>query len=128
MSLITDTSSQIRRSRKITDWVLHDDRIFIRDITLDEPDDMITDAYLTIKADPTSDDSASLLQKHVTATPSSSGLILDGEITINILGSELASALATIPYYFDIEILTSKQRTLTIEVGTINFVQDVTGG
>lgn len=115
-----------REDRKITNWVLGDDRIFVRDVLLDDPLDSITDAYLTLKTDPTTDDSTAIIQKHVTSSDTTSGKIVGTEITINIGAADISTCDATTLYHFDIEIITALGHTITLEVGTISFVQDVT--
>ncbi len=125
-------------NRSITDWVLGDDRewqgTFLLSLLIGG-DTGLSDAYLTIKQDPTQVDADALVQLHVTTTPTTSGSIINniptGKVTVTfrVLGDALvaASALAPGPYYYDLRgIATPSLATWTFENGTINLVQNVT--
>jgi len=137
-TLVDSSIAWPRYNESIADWILGDDRIWEGSFTLtDLPtgDVGLSDVYLTIKQNPLLDDADSLVQIHVTTTPSIYGVITNNSpsgfvsITLRVLGEDLVagSGMAPGPYYYDIRgIATTSDAVWTFENGQINFIQNVT--
>lgn len=93
----------------------------------------IAKAYLTIKKSVGQADSAALLQKSITTSPTSHGQITDATTTtdgsialyFDVLETESANA-KPIDYIYDISVELSTGETHTLEMGTITFIKGVT--
>jgi|SRR5215471_13790268 len=114
----------------IADWILGDDRQFIRQLGSLIAGDAPTDAWFTIKASPTDTDSQALVLVHITTTLGQNGQIVNTPpwtLNIHIFGNSIASALPWMTYWYDIKIATAPSGAIwTIENGTIAFQPSIT--
>lgn len=123
-------------NKLINDWIFGDDREWSGSFPITlllGSDTGLTDAYLTIKRDPTQVDADALVQIHVTTVASTYGSIVNSggnsTIVIRVIGSDLVDGgIVPGPYYYDIRgIATPSLAVWTFESGQIDFVQNVTG-
>lgn len=97
----------------------------------------VTKAWFTVKQDPDGDDTTAALQKIITTTEDSNGLIFgQGTGTFSSQGlvsmifylnsSDTTNMVPDLEYFYDIQCLSENGVVFPAEVGTIDFVRTVT--
>lgn len=134
MPFIDTTSMLGGYGQQIVDWALGDDRSFSSNGLpcpgLVASDNILTDAYFTLKSAPNLPDANAIVQKHITTI-----LTLAGQITgapanilaINVRSADFEGLVFVGPvYYWDFRVITSGGHTYTIATGTVAYLQNTT--
>ena len=123
-------------NQSITDWYTGDDRIFNGVVNgLPAGDPNLSDAYFTLKLNPSDTDANAILQKHVTQVLSPAGQIVQSPpaaplntLVINVYSGDYEGLVqpSTI-YSWDFRVITAlTRRSYTVTNGTVAFNQQVT--
>jgi hypothetical protein len=139
MPLYDTTTVVSGYNQEILDWPLGDDRQFLGDVQLSvnppPPGDLnLSDAYFTLKLNPTDPDSDAILQLHITQTPTSSGYIYtalsgaySGVAFLVTSGTYQDFVSSGTVYYWDFRCITATGgRTFTVATGVVQYLQNVT--
>jgi hypothetical protein len=122
----------------IEDWQLGDGRQFAgapgsggsSEYNLSPNDNILTDAYFTLKSSPTLPDADAIIQKHITTASSPAGQITGTPaniLAINVYSADYEGLVSAGPiYYWDFRVITSGGQVYTIATGTVAYLQNVT--
>jgi len=115
----------------ISDWQLGDGRAFSGAAPgLAAGDDVLTDAYFTLKSSPNLPDADAIIQKHITTVSSPAGQITGSPanvLAINVYSADYEGLVSVGPiYYWDFRIITAGGQVYTIATGTVVYEQNVT--
>lgn len=132
------TSIQGGYQQSLTDWQVGDDRIFTGDVStiasgLLGTDPNLTDAYFTIKLNPSDVDANAILQKHITTFLGPAGQITQNNnlfasvLLFHIFSGDYEGLVqASTVYYWDFRVITKGGTTWTCASGQLQFQQQVT--
>jgi hypothetical protein len=127
-----DTTSIIGGySQIISDWQLGDGRVFSGQAQgLAATDNVLTDAYFTLKSSPNLPDADAIIQKHITPILSAAGQITGvpaNILNVNVYSADYEGLVSVGPiYYWDFRVITAGGQVFTIATGTVEFGQNVT--
>jgi hypothetical protein len=117
--------------RNIDDFSPKDTYKLVRTIPSTPDDSSITDAWWTVKEDPTDPDSNAMFSLHITPTESDSGQVFNyTDLTAQLsfivqpTDSTLMDGVAT--YYYDIQVKLLNDEVYTIETGKLFTTRTVT--
>jgi hypothetical protein len=129
VGFIDTTSIPGGYGRPISEWQLGDGRAFSGATPgLAASDNVLTDAYFTLKSSPNLPDADAIIQKHITTVLSAAGQITANSIlAINVFSADYEGLVSSGPiYYWDFRVITSGGQVYTIATGTVAFGQNVT--
>ncbi len=131
MGFIDTTSITGGYGQSLSDWQLGDGRVFSGATPgLASTDNVLTDAYFTLKSSPALPDADAIIQKHITTVLSAAGQITGtpaNVLAINVFSADYEGLVSSGPvYYWDFRVITAGGQVYTIATGTVDFQQNVT--